>query len=214
MVYMEQRHLKQLSHWYLCMDMRKFTSVILNINIICIPQWVFEANFDIFHCSGARARRQKHCKRECSFMQTRVDNFLPRKYDVISRLRHSYVKYPLCVTRLILWMSMYLSIVGAVCFRSISMMNCDVKQQASKQTCYLQSYEWEKLYICIKNWKLLHFFVRCMNLKTIIYLFIHLFIYLIFIHLIIYLFIFHSFYLFCITNRRGLLYKVSVTSYR
>ena len=33
-------------------------------------------------------------------MQTRVDYFLPRKYDVISQLRHSYAKDPLCVTRL------------------------------------------------------------------------------------------------------------------
>ena len=33
-------------------------------------------------------------------MQTRVDYFLTRKYDVISQLRHSYAKDPLCVTRL------------------------------------------------------------------------------------------------------------------
>ena len=34
-------------------------------------------------------------------MQTGVDYFLPRKYDVISQLRHSYAKDPLCVARLI-----------------------------------------------------------------------------------------------------------------
>ena len=33
-------------------------------------------------------------------IQTRVD-FLPRKYDVISQLRHSYAKDPFCVPRLI-----------------------------------------------------------------------------------------------------------------
>ena len=34
-------------------------------------------------------------------METRIDYFLTRKYDVISILRHSYAKDPLCVTRLI-----------------------------------------------------------------------------------------------------------------
>ena len=34
-------------------------------------------------------------------MQTLVDYFLPRKYDFISQLRHSYAKDPLCMTRLI-----------------------------------------------------------------------------------------------------------------
>ena len=33
-------------------------------------------------------------KQENSFKQTRVDFFLPRKYDVNSQLRHSYVKGP------------------------------------------------------------------------------------------------------------------------
>ena len=32
-----------VTSWYLCKDMRKFTSVIMNI--ICIAQWLFEANF-------------------------------------------------------------------------------------------------------------------------------------------------------------------------
>ena len=74
---------------------------ILNMSITCIAQWLFEANFEILHCSGAFAWRHKHCKPECSFMQTRVDYFLPQKYDVISQLHHSYAKNPLCVTRLI-----------------------------------------------------------------------------------------------------------------
>ena len=71
------------------------------MNIICIAQRLFEANFEILHCSGVFARPHKHCKPECFFMQTRIDYFLPRKYDVISQLRHSYAKDPLCVTRLI-----------------------------------------------------------------------------------------------------------------
>ena len=86
---------------YLHKAMTKFTSVILYMNIICIAQLLFDANFGILHCSGAFERRNKHCKPECSFIQTRVDYFLPRKYDVISQLRHSYAKDPLCVTRLI-----------------------------------------------------------------------------------------------------------------
>ena len=77
---------------YLCKDMRKFTSAILYMDIICIPQWLCDANFEILHFSGVYARRHKHCKPECSFRQTCVDYFLPRKYDVISQLRHSYAK--------------------------------------------------------------------------------------------------------------------------
>ena len=88
--------------WYLRKDMRKCTSVILYMNMICIAQWLFDPNFEILHCSGASARRHQHCKPQCSFMQTRVDHFVQRKYDVISPLRHRYAKDPLCVTRLIL----------------------------------------------------------------------------------------------------------------
>ena len=71
----------------------------------CIQYYsvIIDANSEILHCSGAFARRHKHCKPECSFMQTRVDHFLLRKDDVISPLRHSYTKDPLCVTRLILY---------------------------------------------------------------------------------------------------------------
>ena len=69
------------------------------MNILCIPQWLFDANFEILHYSGVFARIHKHFKPECYFMQTRVDYFLLRKYDVISQLRHNYAKDPLCVTR-------------------------------------------------------------------------------------------------------------------
>ena len=72
------------------------------MNKIGIAQWLFDANFEILQWSGAFARRRKHYKPEIPFMQTRVDYFLPRKYDVISQLRHSYAKDPLCVTRLTL----------------------------------------------------------------------------------------------------------------
>ena len=60
--------------------------------------WCLLWNFTLF---PAFARRHKHCAPECSFMQTRVDYFLPRKYDVISQLHRSYTKDPLCVTQLI-----------------------------------------------------------------------------------------------------------------
>ena len=93
--------------WYSHMDMRKFTSIILNMNFICIPQWLFEANFEILHCSGAFARRHKHFKPECYFKQTLVDYFLPRKYDAISQLRHSYAKDPLCVMQLKWWFKLH-----------------------------------------------------------------------------------------------------------
>ena len=53
----------------------KFTSIILYMNIICIAQWLFEANSEVLHCSDAFARHHKHCKPQCSFMQTHVDYF-------------------------------------------------------------------------------------------------------------------------------------------
>ena len=64
-----------VTSWYLRMDMRKFTSVILYMNSTCIAQWLFEANFEVLHCYGAYARRHKHGTPECSFMQTRFDSF-------------------------------------------------------------------------------------------------------------------------------------------
>ena len=66
--------------------------------ITCIAQRLYEANFEILHCSGGFARRH-NCKPECSFMK-HVLIFLPRKYDVISQLRRNFAKDPLCVTRL------------------------------------------------------------------------------------------------------------------
>ena len=64
-----------VTSWYLRKDMRKFTSVILYVNIRCIAQWLREANFKILFCSGAFTRRHTHRKPECYFMQTRVDYF-------------------------------------------------------------------------------------------------------------------------------------------
>ena len=74
-VFVAASFLAIVTSWYLRKDMRKFTSVISYMNIICIAQWLFEANLEILHCSGAFAWRHKHCKRECSFMKTHVDNF-------------------------------------------------------------------------------------------------------------------------------------------
>ena len=84
MVYMEQRH------DHLRKDTRKFTSVILYMNIICIEQWLFDANFEILHCSGAFARRYKHSNPECSFMQTCRLFFIAkiwRHFSITSQLR-------------------------------------------------------------------------------------------------------------------------------
>ena len=72
--------------WYLRKNMRKFTSVILYMHIICIAQWLFDAFFEILHYSDTFALHHKHWKPKCSFMQTGVDYFLQRKYDVISQL--------------------------------------------------------------------------------------------------------------------------------
>ena len=69
------------------------------MNIIFIAQWLFGGNSKILHCSDVFARREKLYKPEKNFKQTQL--FLPRKYDVISQLRHSYAKGPFCVAQLI-----------------------------------------------------------------------------------------------------------------
>ena len=90
-----------VTSWYLRNVMQNFTSVILYINIIYNAQWLFGASLEILDCFADFTRRQKLFKQENSFKQTRVEFFLPRKYDVISQLRHSYTKGPFCMARLI-----------------------------------------------------------------------------------------------------------------
>ena len=69
------------------------------MNILFIAQWLFGGNSEVLHCPDGLTRRQKLFKQENNFKQTHVI-FLPRKYDVISHLRHSYAKGPFCVARL------------------------------------------------------------------------------------------------------------------
>ena len=54
------------------------------MNIIFIAQWLFSGYSEILHCSDVFEHRQKLCKPENIFKQTRVNFLLPRKYDVIS----------------------------------------------------------------------------------------------------------------------------------
>ena len=76
-----------------------FTYVILYMNIIFIAQWLFGGNSEILHCCDVFANSQKLFKPESIFKQT-CQLFLPRKYEVISQLRHNYAKGPFCMTRL------------------------------------------------------------------------------------------------------------------
>ena len=60
-----------------------------------------QVNFEILHCSDVFERRHKfliHNALSCKHIVSIF--FLPRKYDAISQLRHSYAKGPFCVTRL------------------------------------------------------------------------------------------------------------------
>ena len=45
-----------VTSWYLRKDMKKFTSVILYMNILCIAQWLSDANIEILHFSSALER--------------------------------------------------------------------------------------------------------------------------------------------------------------
>ena len=60
------------------------------MNIIFIAQWLFSGNSEILHCSDVFERRQKLHKPENIFKANTCQLFLPRKYDIISQLRHSY----------------------------------------------------------------------------------------------------------------------------
>ena len=89
-----------VTSWCSRHDTQIRTSVILHMNIIFIAHWLSGGNSEILQYSDVFARNKKLYNPENIFNQPRV-NFLPRKYDVISQLRHSYAKGPFCVTRLI-----------------------------------------------------------------------------------------------------------------
>ena len=83
--------------------MQKFTAVIFYVSIICI--YISFRNYLMlllkFYTVPVRLHDTKNVvNQNILFNQTRVE-FLPRKYDVISQLRHSYTKGSFCVTRLI-----------------------------------------------------------------------------------------------------------------
>ena len=85
---------------YLRKDMRKFASVILYMNIICIAQLVCDANLK-FCTFPVRILDVISIVNQHALSGNTWRLFLPRKYDVISQLRHGYAKDPLCVTWLI-----------------------------------------------------------------------------------------------------------------
>ena len=89
-----------VTSWYSRNDMQIFTSVIFYMNIIFIAQWLFGGNSKILHCSDVFVRLEKLYKPEKNSSKN-MSIFLPRKYDVISQLRHSYAKGPFYVAQLI-----------------------------------------------------------------------------------------------------------------
>ena len=85
--------------WYLGNDMQKCASVI------CI--WISNVSLSAYkivilksYTVPVRLHEVTNFLNQKAFSSKHVSIFLPRKYDVISQLRHSYVKDPLCVTRL------------------------------------------------------------------------------------------------------------------
>ena len=93
---MQQRHFQQMWCWDVHVTIRK----LMYMTIIYVAPWLIVGNSEILHCSGVFACRHQLFKPERVFKQTRV-NILPRKYYVISQLRHSYAKDPFCVAWLI-----------------------------------------------------------------------------------------------------------------
>ena len=66
-----------VTSWYLRNDRKNFTFVISYIKFVCmyIAQWLFGGNSDILQNSDVFAHRQKRCKQQSIFKQTRVDFF-------------------------------------------------------------------------------------------------------------------------------------------
>ena len=62
------------------------------MNIIHIAQWLFGGNFEILNFSDIFFTRSETFLKQKAFSSKRVSTFLPRKYDAISQLRHSYAK--------------------------------------------------------------------------------------------------------------------------
>ena len=72
-VYAAASFATSVTSWYSHNGIQDFISVIVFMNIICIAQWPYGANFEILPYNGALARRHKHFKPERTFKQTRVD---------------------------------------------------------------------------------------------------------------------------------------------
>ena len=93
----------KVTSWCSRNDTHILTSVILYINIIfrvithsdCLVVILKLFTVPMFLHAVTNFVNQK------SFSSKHVSTFLPRKYDVISQLRHSYAKSPFCVARLI-----------------------------------------------------------------------------------------------------------------
>ena len=81
-----------VTSWCWLNDIQNATSVILYmyINIIFIAKWLYGADFQILHCSGAFGRRQKTFKPENTFKQTHVNFFTAKiwhHFSITSQLR-------------------------------------------------------------------------------------------------------------------------------
>ena len=64
-----------MTSWCLRNDKQTFTFVILYLDIVFIPQWLFDGNSEILHYSDVFASRQNLCKPQSIFKQTRVNCF-------------------------------------------------------------------------------------------------------------------------------------------
>ena len=53
-----------------------------------------------FYTAPMRLDDARKVLNQTTLFSKHVSNFLPRKYDVISQLRHNYAKGPFCVARL------------------------------------------------------------------------------------------------------------------
>ena len=96
MLYIQQRHLQQVSRrdmyvtickifciWLSYVSLSDYKVLILNLYTVPVSL------HGVTNFLNQKAISSKH-----------ASIFLPRKYDVISQLRHSYAKGPFCVARL------------------------------------------------------------------------------------------------------------------
>ena len=106
-VYMHKPHLQQVSGRGIYVTICKILLLLFCIWISYIALSKCLVLILKFNTVPVRLRDVTNFLTTKHFNANTCRNFLQRKYDVISQLRHSYAKGPFCVVRFLLWFCSY-----------------------------------------------------------------------------------------------------------